>query len=140
MALNTEVILIEDSRADSELTIRALKNSGLPEENIIHLSDGEEAINFLCYGAYINGKKFAYGSRLIILDLHMPKKSGLEVLKVIKSKEETRHIPVIILAASEEAKEDCLKNGATRFITKPATPSEFMNAITGLKSFWLRGN
>ena len=96
-----EILLVEDNPTDAELTIRSLNKYNLGN-NLIHLKDGAEALDFIfAKGEYSNGS-IKNGLKIILLDLKMPKVDGLEVLKQIKSDERTKSIPVIIMTSSKE--------------------------------------
>ena len=127
-----EVLLIEDNPEDAELTIRVLKKHHLAN-NLIHLQDGEAALDFL----------FAEGSsnipRLILLDLKMPKMSGMQVLEKVKSDDELKSIPVVILTSSQEDPDiaKCYSLGANSYIVKPVDSNNFFNAIKEMGMYWM---
>ena len=127
-----EVLLIEDNPEDAELTIRVLKKHNLAN-NLVHLQDGEAAIDFL----------FAEGSnnvpRLILLDLKMPKVDGIEVLKKIKNDEQKKMIPVVILTSSKEERDviESYKLGVNAYVVKPVEFEKFVEAVAQLGLFWL---
>ena len=91
MEMASEIILVEDNVSDADLIKRALAKSNVANK-IIHLKDGQEALDYLFSEGQWKGIKTSNASKLILLDLKMPKISGLEVLKKIKSNEETRKI------------------------------------------------
>ena len=127
-----EVLLIEDNPEDAELTIRVLKKHNLAN-NLVHLRDGEAALNFL----------FAEGSnnipRLILLDLKMPKVDGIEVLSKIKNDEQKKLIPVVILTSSKEERDviESYKLGVNAYVVKPVEFEKFVEAVAQLGLFWL---
>src|ERR1700750_1649269 len=90
-----EILLVEDNPDDAGLTIRALKKHNLAN-HLLHLQDGEEALNFLF------SEKSSSIHKVILLDLKMPKVDGIEVLKRIKSDERKKIIPVVVLTSSKE--------------------------------------
>jgi two-component system, chemotaxis family, response regulator Rcp1 len=130
-----EILLVEDSPADVRLTKEALKEEKL-HVNLHVANDGVEAMDFL------NRKgKFAKAVRpdLVLLDLNLPKKDGREVLKEIKSDEQLKSIPVVILTMSK-AEEDVLKSyslHANCYITKPLDLNQFSTVVKSIKNFWL---
>jgi two-component system, response regulator len=133
-----DILLIEDNRDDADLTIRALKKNNIAH-NLIHLKDGEEALNFLfCKGSY-TGRDFYEMPKLIILDLKMPKVDGIEVLKKIKSDIRTRVIPVTVLTSSNQNNDisECYKLGANSYIVKPVEFEGYVHAISNLGLYWL---
>ena len=127
-----EVLLIEDNPEDAELTIRVLKKHNLAN-NLVHLRDGEAALNFL----------FADGSnnipRLILLDLKMPKVDGIEVLSKIKKDDQKRSIPVVILTSSKQERDviESYKLGVNAYVVKPVEFEKFVEAVAQLGLFWL---
>lgn len=95
-----EILLVEDNPDDAELAIRALKKNNLANK-ILHVTDGEEALDFIfCKGKYAdrNNEK---EPRVILLDLKLPKVSGLEVLEKVKSDHIKKLIPIVVLTSSK---------------------------------------
>jgi two-component system, response regulator len=140
MNLNTiELLLVEDNHDDAELTIRELKRNNL-SNRIFHVKDGEEALEFLfANGRYAKTRKNNYPPKLILLDIQMPKVNGMEVLKIIKTDERTKHTPVVILTSSKEDPDiqNSYKLGANSYIVKPVDFESFSNAIKNLGFYWL---
>lgn len=129
------ILLVEDNPGDVKLTELALQKGRILNTMYI-AEDGEEAIEFLYHkGKWVDAPK----PDLILLDLNLPRKNGLEVLKEIKSDNELKRIPVIILTTSK-AEEDIVKsydNHANCFITKPVDVNEFMEVIRTVHDFWI---
>jgi two-component system response regulator len=127
-----EILLVEDSLDDADLTIRALKKKNLAN-NLLHLEDGAEALNFIFSPEGLNMPK------LILLDLKMPKLSGIQVLKALKSDERTRTIPVVVLTSSKEEPDikECYALGVNSYIVKPVEFDGFLNAVSELGMYWL---
>lgn len=135
---NVEILLVEDNINDAELTIRVLKKNNL-SSNLMHVKDGAEALNFIyCKGDYIDRDAKAM-PKLILLDLKMPKIDGLEVLKVLKSDQDTKHIPVVILTSSKEEKDlmESYHLGANSYIQKPVEFEKFVKSISDIGMYWL---
>ncbi|MCE3260353.1 MAG: two-component system response regulator, partial [Bacteroidetes bacterium] len=120
-----DVILVEDSSDDAMLVKRAFKSHHL-RNKIIHLKNGQEAIDYIFNEQMFDGSIFSINPKVILLDLNMPKVSGIDVLKRLKSNEETRTIPVVILTSSAEDPDikSCYALGANSYIVKPV---EFEN-------------
>lgn len=139
--LNTQridIILCEDNPDDAELTIRALKKHGITN-SLVHLKNGEEALNFIfCEGPYA-GRDFTEVPKLILLDLKMPKVDGLEVLRRIKSDKRTSIIPVVLLTSSKEDKDirESYVLGVNSYIVKPVDFEGFGKAVSSLGYYWL---
>src|SRR6476661_2441291 len=115
-----DILLIEDNKLDAEMTIRALKKNRIAN-NIIHLSNGALALDFLFGTGSYESRDLNNKPKLILLDLKMPKVDGIEVLAKIKLNEHTKRIPVVVLTSSKENPdvEKCYDLGANSFIVKP---------------------
>ncbi|MBP6731144.1 MAG: response regulator [Chitinophagales bacterium] len=128
------VLLVEDNPGDIRLTQEALKESQMD----IHLdvvSDGEQAIDFLMKrGKYVDSIR----PHIILLDLNLPKKNGIEVLKEIKAHDSLKKIPVIVLTTSD-ADHDISKAyslNANCYILKPVDFDDFAKVIRLIEVFW----
>jgi CheY-like chemotaxis protein len=130
------ILMVEDDPKDVELSLTALEDYNLVNEVIV-VHDGEEALDYLyCRGEY---KTRPSGNpAVMLLDLKLPKVDGLEVLKQIKSDEELRMIPVVVLTSSKEEKDmvASYKLGVNAYVVKPVDFHEFVNAIKELGVFW----
>jgi two-component system, chemotaxis family, response regulator Rcp1 len=129
-----EILLVEDNPGDIRLTKEALKESKI--ENNLHVAiDGVEAIDFLQKrGRFVNSPT----PDLILLDLNLPRKGGIEVLAEIKSNGHLKVIPIVVLTTSQSEK-DILKSYELHvncFVTKPVEFDEFMTAIRSIEDFW----
>jgi two-component system response regulator len=129
---NVDILLVEDNMDDAGLTIRALKKHHLAN-NILHLQDGEEALNFLFAAPSHNLPK------LILLDMKMPKVDGIEVLRQIKSNADLKVIPVVMLTSSKEERDviESYKLGVNAYIVKPVEFDHFVKAVSDLGFFWM---
>jgi two-component system, response regulator len=133
-----EILLVEDNPNDAEMALRALKKNNIAN-NVAHVVDGEEALDFLfAHGAY-SGRKIESGPKMVLLDLKLPKVDGLEVLKIVKSDPRTKIIPVIVLTSSNEESDiiESYKLGANSYIVKPVDFDKFVEAVKGLGFYWL---
>jgi chemotaxis family two-component system response regulator Rcp1 len=130
-----EILLVEDSPSDADLAIEALSYSQILN-NLHFVEDGVEAIKFLRKQTpYITVPR----PSLILLDLNLPKKSGMEVLQEIKTDQNLRLIPVLILTTSS-AQEDIIKSyslHANCYITKPVDFLQFTKLVKLIEEFWL---
>jgi chemotaxis family two-component system response regulator Rcp1 len=130
-----EILLVEDSPGDVELTREALESCKL--HNRLHVvGDGEKAMAFLR-----RQDPYADAPRpdLMLLDLNLPRKDGREVLTEVKSDEDLKRLPVIILTSSR-AEEDVLRTynlHANCYITKPIDVDQFFKVLRSIESFWL---
>ena len=130
------ILMVEDDPKDVELTLTALEEYNLANEVIV-TRDGEQALDYLyCRGEY---KMRSSGNpAVMLLDLKLPKVDGLEVLKQIKSDDQVRMIPVVVLTSSKEEKDmvASYKLGVNAYVVKPVDFHEFVNAIKELGVFW----
>lgn len=129
-----QILLVEDNPDDEALTIRALRKNNILNEVAV-ARDGAEALEYLFPADGAQVPSFA----LILLDLNLPKVSGLEVLEKIQADERTRMIPVVVLTSSK-LDEDVLasyRNGANGYVRKPVRFSEFAETVSTLGVFWL---
>ena len=136
--IQVEILLIEDNIDDAELTIHALRKKNLAN-NLIHLKDGEEALDFLYATGKFAGRNLNLQPRLILLDLKMPKVNGLEVLEKVKTDAATKNIPVVILTSSKEDPDlkRCYELGANSYIVKPVEFESFVKAVAELGMYWV---
>jgi len=133
------ILLVEDNADDEALTLRAFEKSNIRNEVVV-LRDGAEALAYLFPG---DGDGDG-GPRpaLILLDLNLPKVSGLEVLRRIRTDERTRLIPVVVLTSSQLDEDilDSYRSGTNAYVRKPVRFSDFADAVRALGVFWLRLN
>jgi CheY-like chemotaxis protein len=137
-SISLEILLVEDSPDDLELTQRALRKANLT--NPIHIArDGAEALDFIfCEGDYA-GRDIANPPRVILLDLKLPKVDGLEVLKRVKGDPRTAAIPVVVLTSSKEQNDvvESYALGVNSYIVKPVNFERFAEAVQQLGMYWL---
>lgn len=132
--MSGKILLVEDNEDDVVLTLRALKQKNILNEVVI-AKDGVEALDII-FGR--NGRKVLRPA-LILLDLKLPKVSGLEVLTEIHKNEQTKMYPVVVLTTSNE-EDDIVKSytlGAKSFIRKPVDFGQFAEAVGQLGLYWL---
>jgi CheY-like chemotaxis protein len=131
----THLLLVEDNEGDILLTTEALEASKVLNDLSI-VRNGKLALDFVYKrNDYVNAKT----PDLILMDINLPLKSGIEVLEILKSDESTKHIPIIILTTSS-SESDIIKSynhHANAYIIKPVEVSEFLQAILSLEDFWL---
>ena len=137
-----EVLLVEDTPTDAELALRALKKRGLANR-VIWLKDGAEALDFLFgTGAYAGRDVANCRPKVVLLDLRLPKLSGLEVLRRVKADPRTHAIPVVVVTSSKEEVDldECYRLGVNSYITKPVEFDEFAKVVGELGLYWLLVN
>jgi CheY-like chemotaxis protein len=132
-----DILLVEDDPNDVELTLRAFRQARFANRvNVV--SDGAEALDYLfCRGEYA-GHRLADHPQIILLDLNLPKVSGLEVLQKIKADERTWMIPVMILTTSNDdySIAECRRLGAENYIVKPVNFQTFSRTPPRLNLDW----
>lgn len=130
-----KILLVEDNPADVRLTQEVFKDANVYNDLYV-ARDGVEAISFL-------RKKGKYKAKprpdLILLDLNLPKKDGREVLREIKTDNELKSIPVVILTISQAEKDiiDTYNHYANCYINKPVDLDQFVEVVKSIKDFWL---
>ena len=130
-----EILLVEDSPSDTELTVEALREAKV-RNHLNLVEDGVQALEFLRRQGKYRG---APRPDLILLDLNLPRKDGREVLAEIKSDDQLKTIPVVVLTTSR-AEQDVLQaynHHANCYITKPVDFEQFLNVVHSIESFWL---
>ena len=130
-----EILLVEDNEGDARLAKEAMRDSKI-RNAIHHVSDGEQAMAFLRREGEYRG---APRPDLILLDLNLPRKDGREVLADVKSDEDLKRVPVVVLTVSS-AEEDILKTynlHANCYITKPLDLAQFVKVVHSIEDFWL---
>jgi two-component system response regulator len=130
-----EVLMVEDNPDDVSLALRALKKNHLL--NRIHVvNDGAEALEYIFRA---DGGPCLCTPKVILLDLHLPKVSGLEVLRKVKGDARTKTIPVVVLTSSREDQDitECYKLGVNSYIVKPVDFDNFTRSVSELGLYWV---
>lgn len=131
-----EILLVEDNPTDAELTMRALRKNNLAN-NLVWVKDGAQAIDFIFrkgeYAQRSNGHP-----RLILLDIKLPRVSGIEVLQRIKSDEHTKVIPVVMLTSSAEERDiiESYRLGVNSYLVKPVDFAQFISVVSEAGLYW----
>ena len=131
MDLNeVEILLIEDNPNEAEFTIRALKEYNLVNK-LVWLKDGEEALDFIFAQGQYSGRSIEDVPKVILLDMHLPKIDGLEVLERIKSDTRTQSIPVVVLSSSPEEHRivTSYNLGVNGYVLKPIDFDKYIDAV-----------
>jgi two-component system response regulator len=135
------VFLVEDDDVDAELASRAFQRAKIPHP-LVRARDGLDALDYL----FARGKYASRDARdlpaFALLDLNIPKISGLEVLKAIRADKRTQHMPVIILTSSGEEKDrlSAYKHFANSYVIKPLDYDQFVAAALQLSLYWIELN
>jgi CheY-like chemotaxis protein len=130
------ILLAEDNPNDIELTLAALSENNLANRVEV-TKDGVEVIEYLkCEGKYKNRKKG--NPAVILLDIKMPRRDGIEVLQIIRNEPSLKMIPVVMLTSSCEEPDlkKCYELGVNAYVVKPVDFKEFMDAVKQLGVFW----
>jgi CheY-like chemotaxis protein len=135
-----EILLVDDNALDAELAIRGLREHNLAN-NVIWVKDGEQALDYV-YRRGAFAAREGPGPRLILLDLKMPKVDGIEVTRVLKSDEKTRHIPIVIMTSSQEERDltESYSLGVNSYIVKPLEFEALAEVASRAGYYWLAIN
>lgn len=135
-----EILLVEDSAADAEMTMRTLKRRGIAN-SVEWVKDGVEALDYLfCRGGYAERGNGA--PKMVMLDLKMPRLDGLQVLREMKQDPRTQAIPVVMMTSSRE-EGDLLASyrlGVNSFVVKPVDFAEFAETVSQVGMYWMIAN
>lgn len=139
--MTSEILLIEDSESDAEIILRALKRSGI-SNSVKHLSDGEEALDYILARNKESGQAYIQSLKLIYLDLKMPKINGIELIERLKSEDDFRMIPIVVLTSSNENRDinEAYKLGANSYVVKSADYETFSRLIVDTTNYWININ
>ena len=130
------ILLAEDSPADAEMAIDALRDANLANP-IVHVEDGVEALDYLLQRGAHAGREDGLPA-VLLLDIKMPRMDGLEVLKHIRSHDKLKKLPVVILSSSRE-ESDLARSwdlGVNAYVVKPVDVDQFFGAVKTLGQFW----
>lgn len=132
----SKILLVEDDPNDVELTLSALARNRLANEVVV-VRDGQEALDYLFrQGGYASRE--GHNPPVVLLDLKLPKVSGMEVLERIKTDPSLRTVPVVVLTSSREER-DLIKSynlGTNAYVVKPVDFQEFIEAVKQVGLFW----
>lgn len=132
-----EILLVEDDPGDVELTMRAFKKARI--RNPIQIArDGVEALDFVFARGSFAHRREDHSPKVILLDLNLPRISGLEVLRRIKADQRTKNIPVVVLTVSTRDSDiaECRRLGVATYIVKPVGFQNFSEVIPKLEMEW----
>jgi two-component system response regulator len=136
-----EILIVEDDADDLELSLRAFRKHRL-DHRVAVARDGAQALEYLFGTGAHSSRAGEAKPRVVLLDLNLPRLSGLEVLKRIRSDERTKHLPVVVLTSSADLRDlgDCYRNGTNSYVVKPVASSEFEATVARLGAYWLELN
>jgi two-component system response regulator len=138
MKNTSRILLVEDNPDHRELTLMTLAENNVLNEVVV-ANDGVEALEYLFAKGPHAGRDRREVPALILLDLKLPKLSGIEVLRQVREDEHTRYVPVVILTSSSEEEDivASLENGANSYVRKPVDFSHFVEQVQRLQVYWL---
>jgi two-component system, response regulator len=130
------VLLVEDSPADAEMTIDALRDARLANP-VVHVEDGVEAMEYLRREGS-HAQRAPGNPVVVLLDIKMPRMDGIEVLRAIRADEALKRIPVVILSSSREERDLAASwdLGVNAYVVKPVDADQFFDAVRALGQFW----
>ena len=133
-----DILLAEDSDADAEMTLRALRKSNIG--NRVHrVRDGQEALDFLARTGAYAGASPSRHLKLVLLDLKMPKVDGAEVLRELRANETFRTLPVVVMTSSNEERDisQSYLLGANSYVVKPIDFTQFASTVVEIGLYWI---
>ena len=134
------ILLADDNPTDAELTIRALEIGGVSQQ-VVWVQDGEAALHYV-FRQGVYAQRVSGNPKLMLLDLHMPKIDGLDVLAQIKADPKTRSMPVVIMSSSDQESDMArsYEAHANSYIVKPVDFKQFTDQVSLLGQYWTRIN
>lgn len=141
MNTNKTILLVEDNSQDEKLILRALRKVNLANQVDV-VRDGQQALDYLFREGEFAGREGVDFPTIVLLDIGLPRVSGLEVLKRLRSDSRTHLQPVVILTSSDEERDRLVsyEDGANSFVRKPLDFSEFAETVARLGIYWLAVN
>lgn len=137
---HVEILLVEDSSADAEMTLRTLKRRGIANQ-VEWVRDGVEALEYLFHEGRHSAREDGL-PKLVLLDIKMPRMNGLQVLERMKADERTKGIPVVMMTSSRE-EGDLIASyqlGVNSYVVKPVDFAEFADTIAQVGMYWMIAN
>ena len=132
------ILMVEDNESDEELAVLAFRRAKISNEVVV-VRDGQEALDYLFATGNFVARDSSHLPAVVLLDLHLPKIDGLEVLQRLRQDERTKLLPVVILTSSrlDQDRLASYVGGANSFVTKPIEFHEFAEAVGSLGLYWL---
>lgn len=132
-----ELLLVEDSEEDAELTLRALRQRNLVNQ-VHHVQDGADALDFLFARGKYSHRDINHHPKVVLLDLKLPKVDGLQVLTALRADERTRSLPIVMMTSSKEDRdlERAYELGVNSYVVKPVDFDQFAKAVDALGMYW----
>ncbi len=138
------VLLVEDDPDQVMLALRAFRKHGIADEvdDIVVMKDGAEAVDYLFGTGDYAGRDPSATPEFVLLDVNLPKMSGLEVLRCLRADERTELLPVVLYSSSDERQDvvEGYRSGANSYVAKPSDFDRFSEAMRTLGWYWLEWN
>lgn len=133
-----EILLVEDNPLDSELARRALRKCNL-ESHLVRVKDGQEALDWLLGEGVYAARDLRQQPKVVFLDIKLPKRSGLEVLQVLRAHPRTRHLPVVMMTSSQQDRDvrKAYEAGGNSYLVKPVESEKYFEAIGLAGRYWV---
>jgi two-component system, response regulator len=133
------ILVVEDDATDEMLTRRGLR-AELPDATLWVARDGLEAVQCLASGKPLSGANRPVVPDFVLLDLKLPKLSGVEVLQKVRANSETQCVPVVMFSSSDERKgiDECYRSGANTYIQKPVDANVYHEVVRQIAAYWFR--
>jgi len=141
MNIDKSILLVEDNSQDEKLILRALRKVNLANQVDV-VRDGQQALDYLFREGEFAGREGEDYPTIVLLDIGLPRVSGLDVLKKLRSDPRTHLQPVVILTSSDEERDRLAsyEDGANSFVRKPLDFAEFAETVASLGIYWLAVN
>jgi CheY-like chemotaxis protein len=138
MTKEATILLVEDNQDDVDLTLWAFQKSNI-SNRIVVMRNGQEALDYVFAASENAGRDPDALPQVILLDLNLPKVSGLDVLRALRADERTRRLPVVILTSSRHESDmvESYDLGANSYVRKPVDFAQFVEAARQLGLYWL---
>ena len=136
--MKNTILLVEDNPDDELLTLRAFAKNNIANEVVV-ARDGQEALDYLFGTGSYAGRDLSALPQIVLLDLQLPRVSGLEVLRQVRADPRTAYLPIVVLTSSNEDQDviEGYRLGANSYVRKPVDFNEFSEAVRTLGLYWL---
>jgi CheY-like chemotaxis protein len=136
-----QIVIVEDCEHDRELALHVLRGAGITAD-ITVLCDGVEAVEYFGHNGSADSSTPPNLPRLVLLDLKLPRLSGIEVLQRIRECPATRHVPVVAFTSSQDPSDvrAAYEAGVNSYVVKPIEFDQFAETVTALATYWLHQN
>jgi two-component system, response regulator len=136
-----DILLVEDNPVDAEFTLRALRKANIATR-VEHAADGVEALDYLFGSGAWAGRRGGAMPRFVLLDLHLPRMSGLQVLARLRGDSRTRALPVVMLTSSRDVRDisESYRIGANSYVFKPGEYPDLITLLADVVRYWMRIN